>query len=99
MLTTKCAAMQSNKISQLNSNTFRPKIITKQLTDFTVLVPSITFASNHHGLRGKSKQKLEYYWENVGGFLLKGKTTESMTANQASDLFLHEGSSLSFQLT
>lgn len=88
--------MQSNKISQLNSNPFRSKIVTKQLVEFTVLVPCITSASNDQGLRGKSKQKLEYYWENFGGFLLQRKTTEHVTANQASYLFLYEGSILSF---
>lgn len=56
--------MQNNKISQLNSHSFRSKIVTKQL-EFTVLILCRTRRGSNQCLRGKLKQELEYCWENV----------------------------------
>lgn len=55
--------MQSN--SQLSSSPFRSKIITKQLAEFIVLILCVISRGNDQSLRGKSKQELEYYWENL----------------------------------
>lgn len=91
LLTSKRAAMRSNKIStQLNSSCFRSKFITEPLEEFTVLLLCITSRGNGQGLRGNSKQELDYYGKTLR-ILLQRMTTESMTADQASEPFLHEG--------
>lgn len=87
ILISKWAAVQSNKISQLNLSPSRSRIITKQLMEFTVFVFFITSRGNDQGLRG-NQGTTGNTWLKI---LFQRRTTESMTAHQACDPFLHKG--------